>query len=87
MPCAVCCSSGTIGHSISFGRADAAVVVASDTALADAAATRIGNEAGPGRKGLDKSLQVAAQINGLTGALVVQGDKLGAWGALEIVRL
>jgi uncharacterized protein len=42
-PLGICTSSGTVGHSLSFGRADAAVVVAADAALADAAATALGN--------------------------------------------
>ena len=43
-PVAVCTSSGTLGHSLSLGRADAAVVISESAALADAAATAIGNE-------------------------------------------
>ncbi|MCD4727427.1 MAG: UPF0280 family protein, partial [Pirellulales bacterium] len=39
----VCTSSGTVGHSLSFGRADAAVVVAENVCLADAVATALGN--------------------------------------------
>ncbi len=42
-PLGVCTSSGTVGHSLSFGRADAVVVLAPAAALADAAATAIGN--------------------------------------------
>lgn len=40
----VCTSSGRMGHSISFGDADAAVVIAEDALLADALATAIGNK-------------------------------------------
>ena len=40
---AVCTSSGTIGHSISFGFADAATVFARDACIADAFATALGN--------------------------------------------
>ncbi|MHB8808801.1 MAG: UPF0280 family protein [Desulfobulbaceae bacterium] len=86
-PCGVCCSSGTIGHSLSFGHADAVVVIAPDTALADAAATRIGNEVGRGPDTLDAPLQTARTIKGLTGVLIVRGDQLGAWGSIELVRL
>jgi len=43
MPCGVCTSSATVGHSLSLGRADAVTVMAAAAALADAAATRIGN--------------------------------------------
>lgn len=43
MPIGVCTSAGTVGHSLSFGRADAVVILAKDTALADATATSVGN--------------------------------------------
>jgi ApbE superfamily uncharacterized protein (UPF0280 family) len=39
----ICTSSGTLGHSISFGNADVALAVADDAVLADALATAIGN--------------------------------------------
>jgi ApbE superfamily uncharacterized protein (UPF0280 family) len=42
-PLGVCTSAGTVGHSVSFGTADAVVVTARSCALADAAATAIGN--------------------------------------------
>ena len=42
-PFSVCTSSGTVGHSFSFGKADAVVVIAASACLADAAATAIGN--------------------------------------------
>jgi hypothetical protein len=41
---AVCTSSGTVGHSISFGFADAATVFCDDACIADAFATALGNE-------------------------------------------
>jgi len=40
---AICTSSGTVGHSISFGFADAATVFAKDASIADAFATSLGN--------------------------------------------
>ncbi|OQX16436.1 MAG: hypothetical protein BWK76_11650 [Desulfobulbaceae bacterium A2] len=90
MPLGVCCSSATVGHSLSFGAADAVVVLASSTALADAAATRIGNEVRPARPGRDSigpALAVAQAIPGIDGVVVVQNDKLGAWGQVELIRL
>ena len=39
----VCTSSGRLGHSISFGNADAAVIMAEDAVLADALATAVAN--------------------------------------------
>ena len=87
MPCGVCCSSGSIGHSLSLGRADAVVVTADSTALADAAATRIGNEVGGSKKSIEKGLHVAQEIKGISGAAIVLGKQFGAWGDIEIVRL
>ncbi len=43
MPCGVCTSSAKIGHSLSFGSADALTVVHRDTATADALATAFCN--------------------------------------------
>ena len=90
MPVGVCTSSGTIGHSLSFGKADAAVVVARSTALADAAATRIGNEVDislGAKKAVEQALAKAKEIEGIEGAVVICGEVMGAIGAVELVRL
>ncbi len=88
MPCGICCSSGTVGHSLSFGVADAVVVLASATALADAAATRLGNEVrSREQKSINKAIEVAKSIKGLAGVLVIAGEHLGAWGSIELVPL
>ncbi len=87
MPCGVCTSSGSIGHSLSMGVADAVVVRATSTALADAAATRLGNEVSPRPGSIDRALAVARTIEGLAGVVIVSGDRLGAWGDVELTRL
>jgi ApbE superfamily uncharacterized protein (UPF0280 family) len=87
MPCGVCCSSGTIGHSLSLGHADAVVAVAASTALADAAATRLGNEVGRNKKSINQALRLAGEIDGLAGVLIILGEHLGARGAVELVRV
>ena len=87
MPCGVCTSSGKIGHSLSFGRAEAVCVLARDTALADAAATALANLV-TGRRALKKVLALAEEIPGLLGVVVVAGDEIGARGpAVELVAL
>ncbi|MFH0810163.1 MAG: UPF0280 family protein [Pseudomonadota bacterium] len=86
-PLAICTSSATVGHSLSLGRADAAVALAASGALADAAATAIGNAVN-GARGIEAGLAVAAGIEGLLGAVVIRGARLGAWGeAVELVSL
>jgi len=87
MPCGVCTSSAAIGHSLSLGESDAAVVVAPSTPFADALATRLGNEVQKGKDGLNKALQVAQEMEGVTGAVLIAGEKLGAWGEVQLVQV
>jgi uncharacterized protein len=86
MPVGVCSSSGSIGHSLSLGRADAACVVGASTALADAAATALGNRVHV-RSDLDKAASWAAGIAGLRGGVVILGKAMAAWGNVELVEL
>jgi len=44
-PVGICTSSGTVGHSISLGKADSVTVFADEASIADALATSIANEA------------------------------------------
>jgi uncharacterized protein len=90
MPCAVCTSSGTVGHSLSFGDADSVTVLAANAALADAAATRLGNEVGKGRSGdfgIKKALAKAQEIEGISGVVVICNELVGAVGNVELVGL
>lgn len=84
-PCSVCTSSGTVGHSLSFGRADAAVVVAEGGALADAVATALGNRV---RKPEDipEAMKWAVGIDGVKGVLVILGESLGVLGDLRLTE-
>lgn len=79
----VCTSSGTIGHSLSFGCADAAVVAAHSCALADAAATRLGNLI-TSAEVMESALEIICSIDGVLGALAVVGDKLALKGELNL---
>jgi ApbE superfamily uncharacterized protein (UPF0280 family) len=85
-PFAVCTSSGTVGHSFSFGKADAVVVIAPSTPLADAAATSIGNVVKE-ISDIDQALKFAKKIRGLEGVLIIKGDQMGALGKVKLVPL
>jgi ApbE superfamily uncharacterized protein (UPF0280 family) len=85
-PLGVCTSSGTLGHSLSFGRADAACVIATDTAFADAAATALGNRV-PDAAAIPLALEWAGTIPEILGAVVIVGEKMGAWGRVELTPL
>ena len=80
----VCTSSGTVGHSLSFGRADAVVVLSPNTALADAAATAIGNTI-RGPDDVQRAIDIEQERGLLDGLIIAVDDKLGVWGALEIL--
>jgi len=86
MPLGICTSSGTVGHSLSLGKADAVTVLAASTPLADAAATSLGNEISSSQD-INRAVIKAQTIPGLTGLVVICGEQLGAWGEVELVRL
>lgn len=85
-PIGICTSAGTVGHSLSFGNADAVVVLSKDTLLADAAATAIGNRV-KGAEDIKKALEFARTIEGILGVVIIVGEDLGAFGDLELVSL
>ena len=82
-PLGVCTSSGTVGHSMSFGKADAACIISKDTALADAAATATGNIT-KSAADIEKAIGFARSIPGVSGVIVVVGSKFGSWGEVTL---
>jgi len=82
----VCTSSGTVGHSKSFGTADAVTVISENAAIADAAATAVGNMVKSTRD-IHRAVEALRHLNGILGGVIIKGDKLGAWGRLELVSI
>jgi len=88
MPVGLCTSSGTVGHSLSLGKADSVTVLAPSALLADAAATRLGNEVKAGNQGsISAALAVARTIPGILGVVIICGKHMGAWGEIDLVGL
>lgn len=85
-PIGICTSSGTVGHSISFGRADAVTILSKSGALADASATAIGNLVRR-REDIEQALEKGKEIKGVLGILVIIGDKLGVWGNINLIKI
>jgi ApbE superfamily uncharacterized protein (UPF0280 family) len=85
-PMGVCTSSGTVGHSQSFGRADAVVVLSPWTALADAVATAAGNRV-KSPQNINEALTFAMNMAGVEGIVVIIGDRIGVRGQVELVAL
>jgi hypothetical protein len=82
-PIGLCTSSGTVGHSKSFGMADAVTILSRSAALADAAATAVGNMVKTGRD-IDAALRAMGGIAGVMGGVIIKGTRLGAWGGVEL---
>ena len=85
-PVSICTSSGTIGPSLSFGRADAAVVVSADACLADACATRLGNEL-KSADDISRAMELIIEVPGVIGAVAIVGEVCGAVGDIRLKAL
>lgn len=83
MPLGVCTSSGTVGHSFSFGKADAVCVVSKSSTVSDAAASAIGNLV-KGKGDIRGALEKGLEIEGVLGALIIIADEFGVIGEMEL---
>lgn len=84
-PMGICTSSGTVGHSISFGRSDSVTVFASEASIADALATSIGNSANgiTEHDAVQNCLERADDFKEhFRGVMVVVGENAGTIGKI-----
>ncbi len=82
----ICTSSATVGPSYSAGVADCALVVAECAALADAAASALGNRAKDAER-MEEAMEAVMEIAGVMGCLLVLGERLGVRGDLRLEGL
>jgi len=84
-PAGIATSSGTVGHSFSYGDADAVTVISNSSAFSDGAATYFGNLI----KGkIDKEL-IEREINDfpfIEGMLIIREKELFVWGKIELIK-
>jgi len=85
-PLGICTSSGTVGHSLSYGKADAVIALSSSAILADAAATAIGNLIVQADD-IPNGIALAEGVEGLKGVIIIKGDKMGLWGEVKICQI
>jgi hypothetical protein len=84
-PMGICTSSGTVGHSISFGQADSVTVFASEASIADTLATSIANHATGDKhnEAVENCLGKAEEFREhFRGVLVVVGEAAGTLGKI-----
>lgn len=85
-PLGICTSSGTVGPSLSLGSTDATIVLSKSAALADAAATAVGNLVKT-KDDIQGALDYGREIKGVTGIVIVMADRMGAWGDIKLIKI
>jgi ApbE superfamily uncharacterized protein (UPF0280 family) len=82
-PLGVCTSAGTVGPSISFGKADAAMIICRNTALADAFATAFGNMV-KSPENVQEAINQTEQFPEILSAVIICRDKIGIRGKFDM---
>lgn len=82
-PLGICTSSGTVGHSSSFGEADAVVIICKDPVLADAYATSFCNRV-RGEEDIEMVLKEIERVDEILGALIVLEERMGIRGVFPL---
>ena len=84
-PVSLCASSAHIGHSLSLGKGDLAVVRATDGALADACATALCNMLREA-KDVERAIRRAKSMRslGIQGVFLQCAERIGLWGNMEL---
>lgn len=79
----ICTSAGTVGPSLSYGKADAVVVICEDILLADAFATAFGNKV-KSPNDVEKVIKQSEKYPDILSLLIICEDKIGIRGDYEI---
>ena len=82
-PLGICTSSGTVGPSLSVGRADAMMIVCKDVLLADSYATSFANRI-QSANDLQPVIDRISNTPEILGALAVKDDRLAVCGEFEL---
>lgn len=83
-PLGVCTSSGTVGHSLSLGKADAVTILASNAIICDAVATAACNLI-KSENDIKKAIEFAKRVKEVRGIVIIFKNKLASWGKIEFV--
>jgi hypothetical protein len=82
-PLGICTSSGTVGPSLSLGRADAVMIVCKDVMLADSYATAMANRIKTVND-LQSVIDRISDIPEILGAIAVKDDRMAITGCYEL---
>jgi ApbE superfamily uncharacterized protein (UPF0280 family) len=82
-PLGICTSSGTVGPSFSMGKADAAMIICHDAALADAYASTFGNLIQT-TDDIQPTINKIQNTPEILSAIIVKDDKFGICGKFKL---
>ena len=82
-PLGICTSSGTVGPSLSFGKADAVMIICQDTSLADTYATAFANTIQTADD-IQSCIEKIKEKQEILAAMVIKDDKMGICGNFEL---
>lgn len=88
-PVGICTSSGTVGHSLSFGKADAVVIVSPSAGFSDALATATGNLVKT-EKDIKGAIEFAKKFEETLFVCIVKDKTISFWSKtdkIEVVKL
>ncbi|PMQ01475.1 MAG: hypothetical protein CBR30_05590 [Dictyoglomus sp. NZ13-RE01] len=81
----ICTSSATVGPSLSFGKADAVVIVSDSTIFSDALATAVGNMIQT-PEDINLGIEFAKSFPQVHQVIIILEKHLGIWGKYEIIK-
>lgn len=82
----ICSSSGTVGHSLSFGKADAVAIVSHDPPKADTLATALANRI-QSKEDIQNVLDFSKQYDVISAIVIICEDQLGILGQMELMPI
>ena len=82
-PLGICTSSGTVGPSLSFGKADAVMIICKDCALADTYATAFANEIKT-TDDIAPCIEKIGKTKDILAAICIKDDKIGIHGIFDL---
>jgi len=85
-PCGICSSSGSFGHSLSFGKSDLVTVLSGSTITADAAATAIANTIN-NEDDIDTAIERFRTYDDIKGLIIIKNRRIGLWGQLQLAPI
>ncbi|MDY0133240.1 MAG: UPF0280 family protein [Desulforegulaceae bacterium] len=82
----ICTSSGTLGHSLNFGKADSVTIASKDAYLADGYATALSNMVKTDED-IKAVIELAMSKKEIEAIVIIKDNKTGAAGKIELVRI